>query len=157
MSFVFSKVPPDRPCIGADDGSLQSSTEVQTRVHINLLPTIPPRKHNEVYSRVKEAQENTYTHQTGAFPVRPRQGNRYRMILVEVDHSIINSEPTQSRTSGKLTKSYQALNETTEKKGNHTKKHILDNECSRELKDAIMKNNVEYELVPKGRHQRNIS
>ena len=79
------------------------------------------------------------------------------MILVEVDQNIIISEPMRSRTAGELTKSYQALMKRLNRKGIVPKKHISDNECSRELKDAIMKNDVEYELVPKGQHRRNIA
>jgi hypothetical protein len=71
--------------------------------------TILLTKHNNVYTKVKEAQETMYTDQTGAFPVRSRKGNRYIMILVEIDQNIIISEPTRSRTSGELTKAYQAL------------------------------------------------
>ena len=48
-----------------------------------------------LYITVKEAQETMYTDQTGAFPVRSRKGNRYIMILVEVDQNIIISEPTR--------------------------------------------------------------
>ena len=71
------------------------------------------------------------------------------MILVEIDQNIIISEPTQSRTSGELTKDYQALMKRLKRKGITPKNHILDNECSQELKDAILENSAEYELVPK--------
>jgi hypothetical protein len=78
------------------------------------------------------------------------------MILVEVDQNIIISELTQSRTAEKLTNTYQALIKQLKRRGIVPKKHILDNECSQELKDAIIENNMEYELVPKGQHWCNI-
>jgi len=71
--------------------------------------TIQLKKHNDVYIKVKEAQETMYTDQTGAFPVRSRKGNRYIMILVEIDQNINISEPTRSPTAGELMKAYQAL------------------------------------------------
>jgi hypothetical protein len=37
------------------------------------------------------------------------------------------------------------------------KKHILDNEISLEFKKAIVEQEVDYELVPKGQHRRNIA
>ena len=37
------------------------------------------------------------------------------------------------------------------------KKHLLDNECSTEFKQAIKENYLEYELVPKGQHRRNFA
>ena len=42
--------------------------------------TIPLKKHNDVYIKVKEAQKTMYTDQTGAFPVRSRKGNRYIIL-----------------------------------------------------------------------------
>ena len=119
--------------------------------------TIALKKHNDVYIKVRDAQETMYTDQTGAFPLRSRKGNRYIMILVEIDQNIIISEPTRSRTSGELTKAYQALMKKLKIKGITPKKHILDNECSQELKDAISENDADYELVPKGQHRRNIA
>ena len=35
--------------------------------------------------------------------------------------------------------------------------HILDNECSEEYKQAIMKNHMKYQLVPPHDHRRNIA
>ena len=78
------------------------------------------------------------------------------MILVEVDQNIIISELTQSRTTDKVTNTYQALIKQLKRRGLVPKKYILDNECSQELKDAIIENNMEYELVPKGQHWCNI-
>ena len=86
-----------------------------------------------------------YTDQTGAFPIRSKKGNRCMIVLVEVDQNRIISEPTRSRTSGKFTKSYQVLTKRLKRKA-----IVPKNECSQESKDAIMENNVEYKLVPKG-------
>ena len=36
-------------------------------------------------------------------------------------------------------------------------KHVLDNECSTEFKQAIKENELEHELVPKGQHRRNLA
>ena len=41
--------------------------------------------------------------------------------------------------------------------GIRPKKHVLDNECSTEFKQAIKENELEYELLPKGQNRRNIS
>ena len=41
--------------------------------------------------------------------------------------------------------------------GNRPKKNVLDNECSKEFKQEIKENKLEYELVPKGQHRRNIA
>ena len=41
--------------------------------------------------------------------------------------------------------------------GIRPKKHVLDDECSTEFKQAIKENELEYELVPKGQHRRNLA
>ena len=41
--------------------------------------------------------------------------------------------------------------------GIRPKKHVLDNECSTEFKQAIKENELEYELVPKGQHRINLA
>ena len=47
--------------------------------------TIPLRKHNDIYICVEDAKETMYTDQTGQFPVQSRKGNKYIMILCEID------------------------------------------------------------------------
>ena len=41
--------------------------------------------------------------------------------------------------------------------GVRPKKHVLDNECSTEFKQAIKENELEYKLVPKVQHKRNLA
>ena len=41
--------------------------------------------------------------------------------------------------------------------GAKPKKHVLDNKISAEYKQAIVDNEMEYELVPAGQHQRNVA
>ena len=41
--------------------------------------------------------------------------------------------------------------------GIRPKKHVLENECSKEFKKAIKENELEYELVPKVQHSRNLT
>ena len=119
--------------------------------------TLPLPKHNDVYVRIDEAKETIYTDQTGAFPVRSRNGSRYIMIMCEMDSNSILSEAMKDRTAGEIIKAYQKLIKRLRRAGIKPKKHILDNECSNEYKEAIEDNGMNYELVPKGQHRRNIA
>ncbi|KAL7551824.1 hypothetical protein ACHAWF_015016 [Thalassiosira exigua] len=119
--------------------------------------TMPLRKHHDVYLRVEEARETMYTDQTGAFPVQSRRGNRYVMILCEMDNNVIMSAPMKNRTAGSMVEAYRALMKRLKRAGIKPKKHVLDNEASAEFKEAIEDEGVSYELVPKGQHQRNIA
>ena len=124
--------------------------------HGTLL-TIPLKKHNDIFITIDDAKETIYTDQTGAFPTRSRSGNRYIMILCEMDGNAIMSEGMRDRTAGEIIKAYQKLIKRLQKAGIRPKKHILDNECSEEYKQAIIDNNMQYELVPKGQHRRKIA
>ena len=123
----------------------------------DTLLTIPLKKHHDIYMKVEDAEDTIYTDQTGAFPPRSRKGNRYIMIMCEMDGNAITSEPMQNRTSGEIVKAYQKLIKRLHLVGIKPKEHILDNECSAEFKQAIIDNGMQYELVPKGQHRRNIA
>ena len=119
--------------------------------------TTPLKKHHDIYVKIEEARETIYTDQTGAFPTRSRNGSRYIMIKCEMDSNSIKSEAMKDRTSGEMIRAYQKLLKELRLSGMTPKKHVLDNEMSSEFKDAVRMNGMEYELVPKGQHRRNIA
>ena len=67
------------------------------------------KKDGDVYIKVYEAKETLYTDQTGRFPVASRSGNRYIMVMVEVDSNAILVEPMKSRRDSKMQRAYLAL------------------------------------------------
>jgi hypothetical protein len=97
------------------------------------------------------------TDQTGAFPVRSRSGNRYILILCDIDSNAIFSEPMRNRTTGEMIRAYQAALKQLKLSGANPKKHVLDNEISQEYKQAIINNKMTYELVPAGQHRRSVA
>ena len=70
-----------------------------------------------------------YTDQTGAFPVTSKKGNKYIMILCEIDNNVIMSEAMRNRSSGKIVRSYLVLMQQLKAAVIRPKKHVLDNEC----------------------------
>jgi len=123
---------------------------VQIKQKDGTSVTLPLPKHNDVYVKIDDAKEAMYTDQTGAFPVRSRRGNRYIMIMFEMDGNSIMSEPMKDITSGAIISAYQKLIKRLRLAGITPKNHILDNECSEDFKQAIRDNGMTYELVPKG-------
>ena len=106
--------------------------------------TIPLQKHQYIYVKINDLKETMYTNQTGAFPVTSKQGNKYTMILCEIENDVIMSEAIQNRSSGEIVRAYQVLMQRLKSEGIRPKKHLLDNECSTEFKQAIKENKVEY-------------
>ena len=71
--------------------------------------TLPLPKCNNVYVKIDDAKETMYTDQTGAFPVRSCSGDRYIMIMCELDGNAIMREPMRDRTSGPIISAYQKI------------------------------------------------
>ena len=69
-----------------------------------------------------------YSDQTGKFPVTSFCGNKYIMVLFELDSNSILSEPTRNRTAGEMIRSYQKWIDRLREKGIQPKLHLLDNE-----------------------------
>jgi hypothetical protein len=50
-----------------------------------------------------------FSDQTGQFPTRSQRGNKYIMVLVEIDSNAILVEPMKSRKDEKMIRAYNAL------------------------------------------------
>ena len=66
-------------------------------------------------------------------------------------------EPMKTRHVSQMVKTYQIMIDRLKACGINPKKHVLDNECSGEFKEAIRDNQMTYELVPPDDHCRNIA
>ena len=81
-----------------------------------------------------------YTDQTGKFTVTSFCGYQYIMVLFEIDSNNILVEPMKSRSTGNMILAYQTLVDRLKEKGIHPEMHLLDNECSKEMRAAITGN-----------------
>ena len=113
--------------------------------------------HHRIYIEINDAKEKMYTDQTGAFPVTSKKGNKYIMILCEIDNNVIMSEAMRNRSSSEIFRTYLILMQRLKSSVIMPKKHVLENECSTEFKQATKENELEYELVPRGQHRRNLA
>jgi hypothetical protein len=97
-----------------------------------------------------------HSNQTGRFPATSSSGNQYIIVLVKVDGNYIDAEPMKNRSAGSMVKAYLTLwKQITESGSIKPTTHILDNEASAELKEAIKKSCI-IQLVPPDNHRRNI-
>ena len=64
---------------------------------------------HDVYARVYNARETMFSDQTGQFPTRSKRGNKYIMVMVEVDSNAILVEPLKSRKDTELIRGYKSL------------------------------------------------
>ena len=118
--------------------------------------TMKGRKVKDVYTKVYDVRNTVFSDQTGQFPTRSQRGNKYIMVMVEIDSNAILVEPIKSRKDAELTRAYRALMLRLKRAGIEPKKHILDNEVSDAMKTMIKDEyKMELELVPPGCHRRN--
>lgn len=106
--------------------------------------------------RTYDVRETIFSDQTGQFPTQSQKGNKYIMVMVEIDSNAILVEPMKSRKDAEMIRAYDALVLRLRRAGIVPKKHVLDNEISENMK-AHIKDDCKFslELVPPGCHRRN--
>jgi hypothetical protein len=77
------------------------------------------------------------------------------MILYDFDSNAILTKPLKTRQASELTNAWTKLHTRLQSNGYAPTLHILDNECSEELKKAFKKYNVDFQRVPPHSHRRN--
>ena len=114
------------------------------------------KKAQDVYTKVYNVRETIFSDQTGKFPVQSRSGNKYIMVMVEIDSNAILVEPMKIRKDEETIRAYNALMLRLSRAGIKPKKHVLDNEVSENMKNHIRDTyKLQMELVPPGCHRRN--
>ena len=118
--------------------------------------TLQGKKKRDVYISVYNTRETIFTDQTGKFPTRSQRGNKYIMVMVEIDSNAILVEPMTSRKDAEMIRAYDALLSRLRRAGIVPIKHVLDNEISDNMKEHIKDTcKMQVELVPPGCHRRN--
>jgi hypothetical protein len=126
------------------------STKADAMLSFQQKPGI---KHKDVHSLIFDATEKSmYSDQTGNFPITSAQGNKYIMVVVELD----GCKPIQSRKAKALTNTCTAIIRCWKTTGVICPNwHILNNEAPEELKQAIRENKCRVELTPADQHRQN--
>ncbi len=77
-----------------------------------------------------------FSNQTGQFPTRSQWGNKYIMVMVEINSNAILVEPMKSRKDEEMIRMYNTLLLRLKQAGIVPKKHILDNKLSENMKNC---------------------
>ena len=90
--------------------NVRSTKKIEANEDIEENIPIPSnQKKGDVFISVFNAHDTVYTDQTGGFPVTSSRGNKYVMVMCEVDGNYIDAEPMKSRTTDSLVKTYLIL------------------------------------------------
>ena len=110
------------------------------------------KKVQNVYTKTYKVCKTMFSRQTRQFPTHSQQGNKYIMVLVEIDSNDILVKPMKSRKDAEMIEAYDGLLRWLKQVG-VPKKHVLDNKVSENMKNHICNTNrSNMELVPPGCH-----
>jgi hypothetical protein len=109
-----------------------------------------------VYTTTYMVHETMFSDQTGLFPIQAFHGNKYIMVMVEINSNTILVEPMKNCKDAEMIRAYNTLLLQLKRASITPKKHFLDNKVSDNMKNHIHDTcKVDMELVPPGCHRHN--
>ena len=100
-------------------------------------------------------KELSYGDLTGSFPVTSSRGHKYLYVLYDFDSNAILVHPLKTRQAAEIANAWECLYARLTEYGHKVTNFILDNEFSNDLKQALKKNKIDFQLVPPNIHRRN--
>jgi hypothetical protein len=132
--------------------STKITTDLDLATSLDIIPTQEPNnlQTNVVFATILTETDlrKSNSDQTGKFPVQSSRGYNYVMILYDYDSNVILSKPLKTRQASKLTAAWSSPHEQLQTNRYAPELHILDNECSDEVKRAFKKYKVNFQRVP---------
>jgi hypothetical protein len=89
------------------------------------------KKVRNVYTQTYMVRKTMFSDQTGQLPTQSLCGNKYIMVMVDIDSKGILVEPMKNRKDAKMIWAYNTLLLQLKRAGIVPKKHVLDNEVSK--------------------------
>jgi hypothetical protein len=86
----------------------------------------------------------SYSDQTGRFPIPSSRGNHHIFVLYHHDTNSIHAVAIPNRQAASIRKAWETTHKSLIAQGHAPNLHILDNECSQELKDSFLKHNITF-------------
>ena len=116
----------------------------------------PYQRQHECYVTIMDMDPTStaYLDLTGSFPYVSSRGNRYIFVLYDYDSNAILVQPIKSRAAAVIKQAWLTLHEQLKPVSNPSL-YIMDNEASYDLKAAMGKHSIDYQLVPPHSHRRN--
>ena len=134
------------------------STTNENQTHDDFFPKqVETKRTNKIFCKVLtfEPKSTAYSDLTGKFPYRSSRGNQYIMVHYDYDSNAILQRAVKSRQAADLKNAFTSMVDELTIGGVKPELFILDNEISGELKAALKKYDIEYQLVPPAQHRRN--
>ena len=139
--------------------STQTTTASSSPTTIHDHDVAPPieSRSNQVSVILLDHQHHlkSYSDQTGRFPVPSSRGNNYIFVLYHQDTNTIHAVAIPNRKAASIRNAWEQTHKILVHQGHPPDLHVLDNECSQDLKDAFAKYQIKYQRVPPKEHRAN--
>ena len=100
------------------------------------------------YASTMEIMGQVYSDQTGHFVAPSDKGNQYLFVMHDYDSNSIHVEPMKNKTANNILAAYKIVHQCLCAARLKPKLQHLDNECSQILKDYMIEQGIDYQLVP---------
>ena len=160
IKLIHTTIATEKGHLDQERKHLQSTSTPEDLLH-NFPSKLEEKMHSQFAQivspllKLTPLKQKSYADLTGQFPHKSSRGNQYLFVLYDYDTNAILFEPLKTRQSKEITNAYDKCYAKLAKNLTAPKLYILDNECSADLKLAIIKKNAKYELVPPHQHRRN--
>ena len=134
------------------------STKKKTLDVFPDTPTPPPHESKrDVFICIYKLKKTMYSNQTGLFLQVSSFGNKYIMVIHDVNSNSLWAKALKDDTNGKLILGRAQALESMRKAGIVPKHQVLDNQALAAYKKAIGNSDMTYELVPPDNHHCNMA
>ena len=99
--------------------------------------------------------KKAYLDLTGKFPHKSSRGNQYFLVVYDYDSNAILVKPLKSRQAAEIREAWLKMHKKLALGGTTPELYIMDNEASTDLKSAMTKHKIVFQLVPPDMHRRN--
>jgi hypothetical protein len=121
-----------------------------------LGPMLAPPSHNVfVMLFQKDHIMKSHSDQTGRFPIPSPRGNHRVFVLCHQDTNAIHAVAIPNGKAASIRNAWETIHKKLMQQGHAPNLHVLQNECSQELKDAIAKCKIAFQQVPPKEHRAN--
>jgi hypothetical protein len=134
------------------------STKKKTDNVFPVTPIPPPHESKrDIFICIYKLKKTMYSDQMGCFPQVSSLGNKYIMVIHDVDSNSLWAEALKDITGNELILACAQALEQTQKASIIPKHQVLDNQASLAYKKAINNSDMRYKLVPPDNHQCNMA
>jgi hypothetical protein len=89
--------------------NVQSTKEKSAPLETCDTSQLRGKKVQDVYTQTYMVRKTMFSNQTGQLPTRSQQGNKYIIVMVEINSNAILVEPMKSRKDEEMIRAYNAL------------------------------------------------